>query len=84
MLLRVALVDHLTRAGEVCPLILDEPTSHFDAERTEAVLDLLLEVAAERQVIVFSQEPEALHWAERRLNGSRHRLIRLAGAVPLN
>jgi uncharacterized protein YhaN len=84
LLLRVALVDHLTRAGEVCPLILDEPTSHFDAERTEAVLDLLLEIAAERQVIVFSQEPEALHWAERRLNGSHHSLIRLAGAVPLN
>lgn len=83
LLLRVALIDHLTRAGEICPLILDEPTSHFDAERTEAVLDLLLELAAERQVIVFSQESESLYWAERHLSGPRHRLIRLAGPSPM-
>jgi DNA repair exonuclease SbcCD ATPase subunit len=83
LLLRVALVDHLTRAGEVCPLILDEPTSHIDAERTEAVLDLLLEIAQDRQVIVFSQESEALYWAERRLRGPHHKLVRLARPVAM-
>jgi uncharacterized protein YhaN len=84
LLLRVALADHLTRPGEVCPLILDEPTSHFDAERTEAVLDLLLELAEERQVIIFSQESEVLAWAEEHASESPNRLVRLNGRVPVS
>jgi uncharacterized protein YhaN len=79
LLLRVALADQLTRSGEVCPLILDDPTPHFDAERTVAVLDLLLQLAESRQVILFSQETEVLAWAERHLTGPRHRLWRLPG-----
>jgi uncharacterized protein YhaN len=81
LLLRVALADHLTRPGEVCPLILDDPTPHFDRERTLAVLDLLLELAESRQVILFSQETEVLHWAEQHLAGPRHRLTRLSGPI---
>lgn len=83
LLLRVALADHLTRAGEVCPLILDDPTPHFDADRTRAMLELLLQLAETRQVILFSQEPEVLAWAEQRLAAPRHRLTRLPGAIPL-
>jgi len=79
LLLRVALADQLTRAGEVCPLILDDPTPHFDDQRTVAMLDLLLQVAETRQVILFSQETEVLGWAERRLSEPRHRLWRLPG-----
>jgi uncharacterized protein YhaN len=82
LLLRVALADHLTRQGEVCPIILDEPTSHFDSERTEAVLGLLLDLASSRQVIVFSQENEVMTWAEQHLEAPAHRLIRLPGRVP--
>jgi uncharacterized protein YhaN len=78
LLLRVALADHLTRQGEVCPLILDDPTPHFDEERTLAVLDVLCQVAEARQVILFSQEAAVLHWAEQHLAELRHRLIRLA------
>jgi len=81
LLLRVALADHLTRAGEVCPLILDEPTTHFDAERTSAVLELLLELAEARQIVVFSQETAVLGWAEQHLTEPRHRLVRLGGPV---
>lgn len=77
LLLRAALADQLTRAGEVCPLILDDLTPHFDAERTEAVLDLLLQLSERRQVILFSQETEVLAWAERHLTDSRHRIWRL-------
>ena len=79
LLLRVALADHLTRAGEVCPLILDDPTPHFDTQRTLAVLDLLLRLAEARQVVLFSQELEVLTWAEQHLIGPRHRLTRLSG-----
>ncbi len=77
LLLRVALADHLTRSGEICPLILDDPTPHFDTERTIAVLDLLLQIAQERQVILFSQEDEVLTWAENHLDAPYHRLTRL-------
>jgi uncharacterized protein YhaN len=83
LLLRVALADHLTRAGEVCPLILDDPTPHFDSNRTLAVLDLLLQLAEARQVILFSQEPEVLAWAEQHLGGPQHRLTRLPGPIAL-
>ena len=79
LLLRVALADRLTRPGEVCPLIVDDPTPHFDAERTVAMLDLLLRVAESRQVVLFSQETEVLAWAERQLAEPRHRLWRLPG-----
>ena len=79
LLLRVALADHLTRSEEVCPLILDDPTPHFDAERTLAVLDLLLQLADTRQIVLFSQEDAVLQWAERRLDGGCHRLVRLPG-----
>jgi hypothetical protein len=87
LLLRIALADQLTRPGELCPLILDDPTPHFDSERTLAVLDLLLQVSDERQVILFSQEPEVLAWAERHLTGSeaatgRRQLTVLRGPAP--
>jgi DNA repair exonuclease SbcCD ATPase subunit len=79
LLLRVALADQLTRSGEVCPLILDDPTPHFDVERTMAMLDLLLQFAESRQVVLFSQETEVLAWAERHLTEPHHRLWRLPG-----
>lgn len=81
LLLRVALLDQLTRPGEVCPLILDDPTPHFDAERTLAVLELLHQLADERQVVVFSQEEAVLSWAEQHLHEPRHRVVRLPGRV---
>jgi exonuclease SbcC len=79
LLLRVALADQLTRAGEVCPLILDDPTPHFDGQRTAAMLDLLLQIAESRQVILFRQETKVLAWAERQLAEPQHRLWRLPG-----
>lgn len=79
LLLRVALADQLTRPGEICPLILDDPTPHFDAARTVAVLDLLHQLAETRQIVLFSQEREVLAWAERHLREPQHRLVRLPG-----
>jgi DNA repair exonuclease SbcCD ATPase subunit len=81
LLLRVALADQLTRDGEVCPLVLDDPTTHFDAARTETVLDVLLQIAESRQVILFSQEAEVLSWAEQHLAAPRHRVTRLSGPI---
>ena len=79
LLLRVALADQLTRPGEVCPLILDDPTPHFDAARTVAVLELPHQLAETRQIVLFSQEREVLAWAEQHLTEPEHRLVRLSG-----
>jgi exonuclease SbcC len=81
LLLRIALVDTLTAASnESCPMILDDVTVHFDAERKVAVLDLLHQVSQERQVIIFSQEEAVRSWAQDNLEAT-DRLIELAGRV---
>jgi len=58
---------------------LDDPTPHFDVECTIAMLDLLLQIAESRQVVLFSQEAEVLDWAECHLGEPHHRLWRLPG-----
>ncbi len=78
LLLRVAMARHLTRKGEVCPLILDDVTVHCDADRERAVLATLRELSGERQVILFSQEQAVLDWAERTLAPPRDAIVRLS------
>ena len=81
LLLRIVLVDVLTAASsESCPMILDDVTVHFDAERKVAVLDLLHQVSQERQVIIFSQEEAVRSWAQENFEAT-DRLIELAGRV---
>lgn len=81
LLLRIALVDALTAASkEGCPMILDDITVHFDAERKVAVLDLLHRLSQERQVIIFSQEEAVRSWAQDNF-GTPDRLIELVGRV---
>ena len=77
LLLRVALADHLTAPHEVCPLLLDDVTVQSDAARTVAILDLLQQLSRERQIILFSQEDEALIWAREHLEADCDRLQRL-------
>ena len=68
LLLRLALARHLATRSEIAPMILDDITVQSDVNRTEAVMELLREVSCERQVVVFSQEPEVLEWARLRLD----------------
>lgn len=77
LLLRVALAEHLARPGETCPLILDDATVQSDRVRTEAIMQCLHAVSRERQVIVFTQEDEVLEWAQRHLDSTQDRLVRL-------
>lgn len=78
LLLRVALARHLTRKGEVCPLLLDDVTVQSDPRRTIAILQILHQLSDERQIILFSQEPEVLQWAKANLADKRERVIELA------
>ena len=80
LLLRVAMSRYLTKNGEVCPLILDDITVNCDAVRQKAVLSLLHEISSEQQVILFSQEPETLEWAQEHLSSGRDSLIQLEPA----
>jgi len=81
LLLRVALVTHLTKPGEVSPLIFDDVTVQTDSIRTQAILDLLHEMSAERQVIVFSQEEDVRRWADANLDPARDRMVVLSEGV---
>ncbi len=82
LLLRMAMVQHLTRRGEICPLLLDEVTVQSDAARTAAVLELLHEMSRERQVVLFTQEDHVRAWAETHLQEPQNRLVVLdAGDV---
>lgn len=78
LLLRIALASHLCASGETCPLLLDDVTVQADAQRTVAILEMLLTESAERQIVLFAQEPSVAAWAADRLAGDdRHAFVAL-------
>ena len=77
LLLRLAMAEHLVTTQEVAPFILDDALVQTDSIRAAAILDMLHEISAERQVIVFSQEDDVLAWAEEHLHDERDRLVLL-------
>jgi hypothetical protein len=64
---QVALVQRLEIARLLdptaghAPLLLDDPFAHFDPERLALGIDLILDVAESRQVILFTESPEVTH-----------------------
>ena len=87
LLLRIALAQLLVTApGESTPLFLDDVTVQCDPVRTNAVLQLLHRLSADRQIVLFSQEVGVTEWAQQHLS-DRDRLVELdprslLGAVP--
>ena len=77
LLLRIAVVEHLTKPGETCPLVLDDVTAQSDEERTAAILGMLHEISQTRQVIFFSQEREVLEWGRDNLQDPQDHLVML-------
>lgn len=82
LLLRLALVEHLTAGKDTCPLLLDDVTVHADTTRTREILDLLAVVAADRQVILFTQEDMVADWARANMGGTVGKVIELGEPVP--
>ena len=80
LLLRTALVRHLVRRGESCPLFLDDATVQFDRERKRAALDTLYILSRDRQIVVFTQEDSVFEWARTRLTPSTDAIIPLSPA----
>ncbi len=79
--LRIVLAEVLSTGRERCPLLLDDPTVHADSDRKMAILECLLDVADDRQVILFSQEQQVLDWARSRSDAGVH-LIELGPVQP--
>lgn len=77
LLLRVALAEHLSTTGETCPLLLDDITVQADDARTEAILELVHRLSADRQVVLFAQETSVLDWARTHLDDERDALREL-------
>lgn len=67
LLLRLALAEHLEKDGEIVPLLLDEVTAQCDSTRRTALLNLLFELSAERQIILFTHDDAVLEWANANL-----------------
>lgn len=78
LLLRVTLSQVLSGGAETAPLIFDDVTTQSDAARTVAILELLHELSAEHQVIVFTQEDEVVDWAHEHVDPDRDKVISLA------
>src|SRR5436309_4212552 len=77
LLLRLAMVEYLTKPSEVCPLILDDITLQSDTRRKERLLNMLRKVSEQRQVILFTQEEEVLQWAKKNLSQPEARMLEL-------
>lgn len=78
LVLRAALVEHLTAGYDRCPLLLDDVTVHADDERTLAILQLVHRLSEDRQVVLFAQERLVGEWAATAVRPDRDRLVRLA------
>ncbi|BBY73568.1 hypothetical protein MPRF_04670 [Mycolicibacterium parafortuitum] len=77
LLLRVTLSQVLSGGAETAPLIFDDVTTQSDTTRTVAVMELLHELSAEHQVILFSQEDEVVEWAQRNIDPAKDKIIPL-------
>jgi exonuclease SbcC len=78
LLLRIALAGRLVMDKTSCPLLLDDITVHADGQRAVRILELLRRTAAERQIILFTQQEQVRDWARARLDADRDALHELS------
>jgi hypothetical protein len=77
LLLRVAMAQHLVTTHERAPLLLDEVTAQSDSGRKRELLNVLHQLSAERQVVLFTHDDEVVAWAEHALHEPQDRVVRL-------
>jgi DNA repair exonuclease SbcCD ATPase subunit len=72
MLLRVGLAQHMSAMSEPVPLLLDDPLVDLDEVRIENFLDLLLNMALERdlQILLFTKDEATRRWFEKSCAGN--------------
>lgn len=69
--IRFALVDHLDEGKESLPVFLDEVFVNWDPDRRTRCYDIFSEVAARRQVFVFTCHPSLAEEMEQALSAKR-------------
>ena len=75
LLLRIGLAQHMSSIHEPVPLILDDPLVDLDDTRKERFLDLLLRLAADIQIFLFTKDESIRTWFDRHYEGgSPHKL----------
>jgi uncharacterized protein YhaN len=57
---RLELVSLIAPSAEPMPVLLDDPFAHLDRRRLADALELLAELAGERQLIVFTTQEDAV------------------------
>lgn len=60
LVLRLELVRLLAPSAEPLPVLLDDPFAHLDRDRLADAVGLLEQISAERQLVVFTTQPEAV------------------------
>lgn len=81
LLLPIVLAERLVRAGETCPLLLDDVLVQCDRIRKRSLLNVISAVSRARQVILLTQEEEVLQWAQQHVV-EPDRLVLLPGTDP--
>ncbi|WP_139490720.1 ATP-binding protein [Brevibacillus dissolubilis] len=72
---RISLLRHLSAEREPLPLFLDDHFIHYDEARLERALKLLLEMAGEHQIFLFSCQHREKAYLEPLITGEkRHRI----------
>ncbi len=56
---RLELVQLIAPSSEPLPVLLDEPFAHLDSERVRAALEVLTDLARDRQIVVFTTQRDA-------------------------
>ena len=70
LLLRVGLAQHMSSMLEPVPLILDDPLVDLDDVRLATFLDLLLSLAEETQILLFTKDEATRVWFEANCRGN--------------
>ena len=60
---RLELVQLIAPSAEPLPVLLDEPFAHLDSDRMRAALEVLADLAGDRQIVVFTTQAEAAELA---------------------
>jgi len=75
LMLRIAIAQYMSRTGEKLPLLLDDPLVHFDSQRLQEALNLLLELSDETQILLFTKDELIKTWIQKELNESANLIV---------
>ena len=82
LLLRLALAEVLSEAGEEVPLLLDEPLLSADPQRRATALRFLWNLSATNQVVISTSDPTLVTALEELGGGDRPAVVTMPATVP--